>query len=132
MIQDLTWISFPNLLFNFYVKEALFTLASAVEKPLHLDMAIVNKTRRSYLRVKVQDNLLFAFPKHVNMEIENESTCTARNEKAMIQYDFLSKYCTKCKIQGHANDVCHILHLELTLPKVEKDEEEKKVDKMNH
>lgn len=90
--QALAWISFPNLLPTFYVKEVIFSLASAVGKSLQLDMATMNKTRPSCARVKVQIDLLAELPKFVNMEIENEEEGTSRCEKVNIQYDFLPKY----------------------------------------
>uniref|UniRef100_M1DV70 DUF4283 domain-containing protein n=1 Tax=Solanum tuberosum TaxID=4113 RepID=M1DV70_SOLTU len=43
----MTWISFPNLLPTFFVKEVLFSIASAVGKPIHLDQATIKKTRPS-------------------------------------------------------------------------------------
>lgn len=43
--KAMTWISFPNLLPT--------SIASAVGRPLHLDLATINKTRPSCARVKV-------------------------------------------------------------------------------
>ena len=60
--QAMAWISFPNLLPTFFVKESLFTMASAVGKPLQLDLATINKTRPSCARVKVQVDLLAELP----------------------------------------------------------------------
>ncbi|KAG5615463.1 hypothetical protein H5410_015287 [Solanum commersonii] len=54
----MTWISFSDLKPTYFVKEPLFSLATAVRKPLHLDMAIINKTRPNCARVKVQVDLL--------------------------------------------------------------------------
>ncbi|XP_070040107.1 uncharacterized protein [Nicotiana tomentosiformis] len=59
----MAWISFPGLLPTFFVKECLFSLASAVGKPMHLDMATRNKTRPSCARVKVLVDLLADLPK---------------------------------------------------------------------
>ncbi|KAG5596275.1 hypothetical protein H5410_037507 [Solanum commersonii] len=56
------WISFPDLLPTFFVKEMLFSLAAVVGKPLQLDLAIINKTCPSCARVKVQMDLLDAKP----------------------------------------------------------------------
>lgn len=70
----MAWISFPNLLPTYFVKEYLFSLASAVGKILHLDMATINKTRPSCARVKIQVDLLSKLPKKVKMDIENETT----------------------------------------------------------
>lgn len=51
--QAMTWISFPILLSIYYVKEAFFSLAYVVEKPLQLDMTIIYKIRTNCVRVKV-------------------------------------------------------------------------------
>lgn len=56
--KAMVWISFPGLLPTYFVKECLFSLASAVGKPLHLDMATINKTRPSCVRVKILVDLL--------------------------------------------------------------------------
>lgn len=51
--QAIAWISFPYLWPTFLIKESLFSLASIVGKPIHLDMDIINETRPSCARVKV-------------------------------------------------------------------------------
>jgi len=51
--QAMAWISFPDLKPTFFVKESIFSLATAVGKPIHLDMATINKRRPSCARVKV-------------------------------------------------------------------------------
>lgn len=76
--QAMTWISFSDLKPTYFVKEPLFSLATAVRKPLHLDMAIINKTRPNCARVKVQVDLLGDFPKHVEIEIINRKTTESR------------------------------------------------------
>uniref|UniRef100_M1CYI4 Uncharacterized protein n=1 Tax=Solanum tuberosum TaxID=4113 RepID=M1CYI4_SOLTU len=108
--QAIAWISFPDLLPTFFVKEALFTLAYAVGNPLQLDMATINKTRPSCARVKVQLDLLVEKPQFVQMEIEDETTNATRSVKVKIQYDYIPSYCRKCKLQGHMEDEHRILH----------------------
>ncbi|KAK4726324.1 hypothetical protein R3W88_031241 [Solanum pinnatisectum] len=49
----IAWISFPSLPPNFFGKEAVFSLAAVVGKPLQVDMATKNQTRPSCARVKV-------------------------------------------------------------------------------
>lgn len=63
--KAMAWISFPNLLPTYYVKESLFSLASLVGTPLHLDMTTINKTRRSCTKVKLLMNLIANLPEHV-------------------------------------------------------------------
>lgn len=41
--QAIAWISFPNLLSTYFVTESLFSFATAVGKPLQLDLATINK-----------------------------------------------------------------------------------------
>ncbi|KAF3627430.1 hypothetical protein FXO38_28765 [Capsicum annuum] len=119
--QAIAWISFPSLLPTFFVKAALFSLASAVGKPLQLDAATINKTGPSCARVKVQVDLGGNLPKHVNMEIVDEDTCAIRMEKVRIKYDSLPRYSNRCKLQGHSMENCRILHPELVQKNVEGD-----------
>uniref|UniRef100_M1ATF1 Uncharacterized protein n=1 Tax=Solanum tuberosum TaxID=4113 RepID=M1ATF1_SOLTU len=111
--QAMAWISFPDLWPTFFVKESLFSLASAVGKPIQLDMATINKTRPSCARVKVQVNLLADLPKFVELEIEDPISQSSRVERIKVLYDVLPKYCKKCKLQGHNEDDCRVLHPEL-------------------
>lgn len=62
--QAMTWIFFPNLKPTYFVKESLFSLAPAVGKSIHLDIATVNKTRPSCTRVKVQVDVMVDLPKY--------------------------------------------------------------------
>lgn len=90
-----------------FVQECLFSLATAVGKPMHLDMGTINKTRPSCCaRVKVLVNLLADMPKQVRLDIENESMGEIRTEWVKIKYDFLPTYCKECKIQGHDMFAC--------------------------
>ncbi|KAK6784159.1 hypothetical protein RDI58_017613 [Solanum bulbocastanum] len=107
-----TWISFLDLLPTFFVKEVLFSLASVVGKPLKLDLAMINKTQPSCARVKVQVDLLAEKPEVVQMQFEDQNTIENR-VVTVIQYDSLPAYCMKCKIQGHGEDECRVLHPEL-------------------
>jgi len=97
--QAMAWISFPDLWPTFFVKESLFSLASAIGKPIQLDMATINKTRPSCARVKVQVNLLADLPKFVELEIEDPISQSSRVERIKVLYDVLPKYCKKCKLQ---------------------------------
>ncbi|KAG5585340.1 hypothetical protein H5410_045774 [Solanum commersonii] len=109
----MAWISFPNLKPTFFVKESIFSLATAVGKPIHLDMATTNKRQPSCARVKVQVDLLANFPKFVEIEIVNEDTKESRIERVKIHYDMLPRYCLHCKVQGHAEEECRSIHPEL-------------------
>ena len=79
--QAMAWISFPDLKPTYFVKEPNFSLASAVGKPLHVDMSTFNKTRPSCASVKLQVHLLAHFPKFVELEVVNGDLETFRVEK---------------------------------------------------
>ncbi|KAK6778444.1 hypothetical protein RDI58_025162 [Solanum bulbocastanum] len=106
----MAWISFPNLLPIFFVKECLFSLALTVGKPVHLDQARINKTRPSCAHVKVLVDLKGTFPNVVQMNIENVETGEIRSNKVVVQYDYVPKYCFDCKMQGHNNDNCKVIN----------------------
>lgn len=120
--KAMAWISFPNLLPTYYVKESLFSLASAVGTPLHLDMATINKTRPSS-KVKVLVDLMAKLPEHVRMDIEDEKPGAIRTVKVQIQYDYLPKYCMEYKLQGHHISKCKIVHPDLAQNKELNNEE---------
>ncbi|KAK4371635.1 hypothetical protein RND71_007019 [Anisodus tanguticus] len=98
------WISFPNLPPNFYVPSILFSIASAVGKPIAIDAATLNKTRPSCARVKVEADLLQEHPQRYNIQIMNGEEMETVSYK--IRYDFLPKYCSTCMLQGHDLQGC--------------------------
>ncbi|KAF3622056.1 hypothetical protein FXO37_32491 [Capsicum annuum] len=101
--KAMAWISFPNLLPTYFVKEYLFSLASKVGKPFQLHLATINKIRPSCTRKKVLIDLKGKFPKSVLMDIVNEVTGERRTEVISIKYDYLPRYCEDCKMQGHSD-----------------------------
>lgn len=123
--KAMAWISFPNLLPTYYVKEALFSLASAVGKHIHLEMATINKTRPTCAKVKVLVDLLSELSRTARMDIVNEETGEVRIETVNIKYEYLPKYCSECKLQGHDIMDCRILHPELKTTKVEEKQEKR-------
>lgn len=76
-------------------------------------MAIVNKTRTSCTRVKIQINLLAKQLKQFIMQIEDEQTGGVRKEIGKIKYDYFPIYCTENKMQRHSYDERRNLHTEL-------------------
>ncbi|WMV24739.1 hypothetical protein MTR67_018124 [Solanum verrucosum] len=108
----IAWISFPSLPPNFFVEEAIFSLAAAVGKPLQVDLATKNQTRPSCARVKVEVDLLSEFPKRINVGLRRQSGKICE-KWIKIKYDYVPKYCQSCKIQGHNEQQCYIIHPEL-------------------
>ncbi|XP_070045511.1 uncharacterized protein [Nicotiana tomentosiformis] len=68
----IAWISFQDLSPNFFGKEFVFSLARAVGRPLHVDLATQNATRPSCSKVKVEVNLLAKFPQRIKIVEEEE------------------------------------------------------------
>lgn len=56
------WISMSDLSPNFFVKEVIYSIASAVVKPLMEGIATKNKTIPSLARVKVVVELIAKLP----------------------------------------------------------------------
>ncbi|KAF3617110.1 hypothetical protein FXO38_34177 [Capsicum annuum] len=69
--KAVAWISFPDLLSTFFGKESLFSIASAIGKPLQLGMVMINKTRPSCTRVKILVDLLANLPEVIEIEVVN-------------------------------------------------------------
>ncbi|KAH0748309.1 hypothetical protein KY290_027541 [Solanum tuberosum] len=96
--MTMVWITFPNHLPTFFVKECLFSLASAVGKPIQLDLATINKTRPSCARLKVLVDLKGNLPNSLMMDIINEKTGEVQSEGTQIRSDYVPKYCLECKM----------------------------------
>ncbi|KAK4733469.1 hypothetical protein R3W88_007730 [Solanum pinnatisectum] len=83
-------------------------------------MATLNKTKPSCARVKVEVDLMGDFPNRINVGVRKR-TGEVVEKWISIKYDYLPKYCNTCKLQGHNEKECFIIHPEL-YPK--EDEEE--------
>ncbi|KAH0743284.1 hypothetical protein KY290_031277 [Solanum tuberosum] len=112
MTTTIAWISFLSLPPNFFGKETIFSMAAAVERPLQVDMATQNRTRPSCARVKVEVDLLGDFPKRISIGMRKKSG-EVMEKWVVINYDYVLKYCRSCKLQGHNEKDCYIIHLEL-------------------
>lgn len=111
--KAVAWISFPDLLSTFFGKESLFSIASAIGKPLQLGMVMINKTRPSCTRVKILVDLLANLPEVIEIEVVNNKQNEPSIQIVKIQYDFVPKYCKTCKLQGHDEEECRTLYPEL-------------------
>uniref|UniRef100_M1BH23 Non-LTR retroelement reverse transcriptase n=1 Tax=Solanum tuberosum TaxID=4113 RepID=M1BH23_SOLTU len=108
----IAWISFPSLPPIFFGKEAVFSLAAAVGKPLQVDMATRNQTRPSCARVKVEVDLLREFPKRIKIGMRMKTDEVVK-KWVKIKYDYVPKYCQTCMIQGHDEEQCYVVHPDL-------------------
>ncbi|XP_059281156.1 uncharacterized protein LOC132034819 [Lycium ferocissimum] len=112
--------------------DSLFSLAAAVGKPLHLDLATINKTRPSCARVKVLVDLASDPPKTVHMDIEDENTRLVRDVEVNISYDYLPKYYFECKLQGYDEKECSHIVAQNKFDAVSKEEEEVSNEEKQH
>ncbi|KAK4732195.1 hypothetical protein R3W88_025183 [Solanum pinnatisectum] len=94
------------------IGEAIFSIASAVGKPLIVDMATKNQTRPSCPRVKIEVDLTATLPQRVKINEEDDNTGQIKSKWIKVQYDYIPKYCTECCLQGHDEHNCWALHLE--------------------
>ncbi|KAH0666514.1 hypothetical protein KY285_027720 [Solanum tuberosum] len=126
----IAWISFPSLPPNFFGKETIFSMAAAVGRSLQVDLATQNKTRPSCARVKVEVGLLGEFPKRINIEMRKK-TWEIMGKWVTINYDYVPKYCKTCKLQGHNEKECYVIHPELFPQDKQTEEKEQKQDNKN-
>lgn len=128
--QAMAWISFSNLLPIFFVKDSLFSLVSAVWKPIYLDTTTINKTRLVVQRFQV--NLSAKLYDYVELEVQNSENNETKIQKVKIHYDRLPKYSHTSKFRGHLEDGGRSTHPELRQEvKFEQQGEEKKDDDLS-
>ncbi|PHU18672.1 hypothetical protein BC332_14367 [Capsicum chinense] len=68
----MAWISFPTLPPHYFVKEALFSLASSVGKPLQVDLATKNKMPPSCARGHDEEGCRVLHPEHISNDKKQE------------------------------------------------------------
>lgn len=90
------WIHLPELPVEYYDKEALFTIASKLGKPIRVDYATNHITRARYARVCVEINLLKPLLSKVWIG----------NHWQTILYENLHSLCFLCGRIGHLKNQC--------------------------
>lgn len=65
-----------------------------------MDLAIHNKTRSNYAKVKIEVNLIGEFPKKVNVQVRKK-TGEVVEKYISIRYDDILKYHKTYKLQDH-------------------------------
>lgn len=76
-------------------------------------MATQNGTRPRCAKVKVEVNLPAKFPTRIKIVEEEDETGLEESKWIKIKYDYLPKYCNTCKMQGHNEVECWVIHPEL-------------------
>lgn len=106
--MDLFSVSPPKFLRG---GDRIFTCYSSW-KPLQVDLTMKNKTRPSCARVKVEVDLLGESPKRIKIGIKRGNG-EVLEKWIRIKYDYIPKYCKRCKIQGHDEENCYMKHPKL-------------------
>ncbi|XP_048502653.1 uncharacterized protein LOC125498480 [Beta vulgaris subsp. vulgaris] len=90
------WIHLPELPVEYYDKEALFTIASKLGKPIREDYATNHITRARYARVCVE----------INLTKPILSKVWIGNQWQVILYENLHSLCFHCGRIGHQKNQC--------------------------
>lgn len=98
---------------NFAGREFVFSLARAVGRLLHVDLATQNGTWPSCAKVKVEVNLLANLPQRIKIVEEEDETRPEEFKWIKIRYDYMPKYCKSCKKKGHKEEKCWVINPEL-------------------
>lgn len=109
----IAWISLPYLPLNYFLKEAIFSMATVIGKPLQVDMATKNQTRPNCARVKVEVDLLTEFSQRISIGMRKKDSRETVKRWIKNKYDYVPKYCMRCKLQGHNAKECFLIHPEL-------------------
>ena len=96
--HTLVWIRFSALNVLFYHESALRTIASAVGKPVKVDVVTTNGDRGKFARVCVEVDLSKPVVKRVKVEDQWQT----------VEYASLQLICGRCNCYGHAQRDCSI------------------------
>ncbi|OIT24755.1 hypothetical protein A4A49_28383 [Nicotiana attenuata] len=106
------WITLPNLQWHYYEWGALCRILGPVGIPLIMDKATMSKIRPTTAKVRVEINLAKPIVQEVLLEfINGEGSKEMVVQK--IEYESIPAFCTHCKMRGHSDATCRILHPEL-------------------
>lgn len=81
----------------FFGRDAIFSLAKAVGKPVQVNIATKNQIRPSCTRVEVEVDLVQEFLERIKVGVCKVSG-DVDQKWIKIKYDYIPKYCTACMI----------------------------------
>ncbi|KAL6550647.1 hypothetical protein OROMI_021135 [Orobanche minor] len=94
------WVKFPYLPVHLFDKKSMFTIASSLGKPLRIDGATAELSRPSTPRVCVEINLSQPLLQEVEISLDGKPLIQP------VEYENIPKYCSNCKLLGHAGPDC--------------------------
>ncbi|KAG5599737.1 hypothetical protein H5410_031107 [Solanum commersonii] len=106
------WVNLPDLRWHFFEWEALCIIAAQIGVPIITDKATLSKTRPTTTKIKVEVNLTKNMVTKIQIKVKGEDgkyeSLTQR-----VDYESVPDYCFHCKVKGHKDDSCRMLHSEL-------------------
>ncbi|CAI9108917.1 OLC1v1008624C1 [Oldenlandia corymbosa var. corymbosa] len=96
------WVSLFDLLIEFLITEVIFSMETAIGKPLKVDAPSLNMTRPSVARFGVEVDLTKEFPKSVKVGKKG------KKHDQIFTYEHIPDYCTKCNKIGHKKEDCRV------------------------
>src|SRR5438067_6968758 len=96
------WIRLLGLPFHLFARDALFTVAAAVGKPLQVDALTGKMTRLAFARVCVEVDLQGHLPSSINLDLNGKCVILP------VQYERLSRFCSACRHVGHEVSECYV------------------------
>ncbi|XP_016178012.1 uncharacterized protein LOC107620353 [Arachis ipaensis] len=94
--STMVWIRITGLNINYYQERAMKMIASAVGKPIRIDLATKSAEREKYARACVQINLGLPVIKKIQVD----------GHMYDIEYEHLNLICEKCSCFGHVTREC--------------------------
>ncbi|KAL0287582.1 UNVERIFIED_CONTAM: hypothetical protein Sradi_7121300 [Sesamum radiatum] len=98
------WIKLPGLPIHLFEKNALFTLAAKIGKPLRMDEPTADLSRPNLARVCVEIDLTAPKVQAVHLQINGKTY------RQQVIYENYPPYCTFCNHLGHDMSVCISKH----------------------
>jgi len=95
------WVRFLNLPIRCWTPLCLSKLASVIGKPLHCDEPTYTKSKLSYARVLIEDDLLGTLPDLVSVQLPNGSSLGQQ-----VLYESLPRFCKNCASTRHSTSSC--------------------------
>lgn len=95
------WITLPGLPIDLWNAKALGRICSMVGDPICTDAMTSKKERLSYARVLVNVDLEKDLVKEIRINLPN-----GKVRSQYVSYESLPKFCSFCKMMGHATEFC--------------------------
>ncbi|GAV63632.1 DUF4283 domain-containing protein/zf-CCHC_4 domain-containing protein, partial [Cephalotus follicularis] len=95
------WVKLSRVPVQYWTKLGLSYIASALGKPLHMDVSTTKRQALTFARVRVDMAATSTFPDNIIFELENGNTTTIG-----VEYRWRPASCTLCKVFDHSNKTC--------------------------